>query len=468
MHAMTRAVLALLLLAASLVLGEAQAAEPAGCPTNAGGADSPKPSIGEAYDECLRCVSGHVDHLNSLITGTGPRHSSPRCTDLGPSGGAYGVFQGKFSRASDGGTSNWGTYPYPVAQACIAPETWDSNEKKCVDKRLQCQARNDSLYGPDGPVPVPRDWTSKCIDGCSLSLTNPTTTLVNGVGTIYRGVLNYSGDTCGTNPEPSQEPTPERVDAQDLKRQQCTPSGDGQSFCLKPDGKHCYTASTGRQICWTPGETGTKTDGPTMQKRIPGTESPTAPTPPEGETLQPPKTPVQTNTDGVSTTTQTWTTTNGTDGGGEHDGEPADGSGTGDGEGEGNTVGGTGDCEGAGYAPTGDPVLGAALQESWKQRCNGEKDSKGNADNATTLGDAADGMEPGAGDGVISAGPLGTGVTDTWFSYGGTTCPTFPAVTIPGTELTWEAPPQFCEAIQAFGLLFQLIAGVWALRIVGS
>lgn len=120
---------------------EASAAEPAGCPTSGGSADTPKPTIGEAYTECMRCVSGHVDHLNSLITWGGPYHSSPRCTDLGPTGGSYGAFQGKFSRASDGATSNWGTYPYPVGDACVSPEAWDPSLMRCVHWESECLAR---------------------------------------------------------------------------------------------------------------------------------------------------------------------------------------------------------------------------------------------------------------------------------------------------------------------------------------
>src|SRR5690606_38302329 len=50
----------------------------------------------------------------------------------------------------------------------------------------------------------------------------------------------------------------------------CTPAEDGQTLCVKATGEQCYSAGEGRQICWRPGETGEKVDGPILQKRVGG------------------------------------------------------------------------------------------------------------------------------------------------------------------------------------------------------
>src|SRR5690606_22207226 len=40
----------------------------------------------------------------------------------------------------------------------------------------------------------------------------------------------------------------------------CTTLGD-LTQCVKPDGRHCAKASTGREFCWNPAEAGVKVSG---------------------------------------------------------------------------------------------------------------------------------------------------------------------------------------------------------------
>ena len=72
-------------------------------------------------------------------------------------------------------------------------------------------------------------------------------------------------------------------------------------------------------------------------------------------------------------------------------------------------------------------------------------------------------------DGFIrDAGEGGTGINEGWVSFGSGSCPQFPDFRIPGTDLVWSAPSQFCTIGAALRALFILCAYVWALRIVSD
>jgi hypothetical protein len=146
-------------------------------------------------------------------------------------------------------------------------------------------------------------------------------------------------------------------------------------MCVKKNGEHCYTASTGRQICWGPGETGTKTDGNIAQKRGPGADTkPPAPTPPPGETFNDSNKPTTTTTTTpggtvINNTTNNWSTGSGTDAGDGNDGEtPGQTPGDDDEGDQGSASGG----EGCDVPPTcsGDNVGCASLLMIWRNRCS--------------------------------------------------------------------------------------------------
>lgn len=264
---------------------------------------------------------------------------------------------------------------------------------------------------------------------------------------------------------------------------ECKALGANQTACLKPNGDHCHTASTGRQICWSPGEKGEKTDADKLQKNQNG-DTPSLPDkapPPNDSFLDDPATDpvVVKTTEGPNTQTtvvNNWTTSSGGPAGGSNSGGTGGtpgtdntgggsggGSGGGDGEGdegEGNSTGGDGNCAG-GWAPSGDAILSAILQENWKTRCAGEK---GEQDLRDTIGQL-EGATPenGEGDSIFGAGTTNESIDENIISFGAT-CPSF---SIP---LPWGGafvpPPEFCTLGAALRALFILIAYVWALRIV--
>lgn len=280
--------------------------------------------------------------------------------------------------------------------------------------------------------PRSRTYTSMCLDnGCMWELVdNATSAVVNGF-TVHSGTFEFTGACTKTSTSPNAgEETP-------ATSQTCAPASGGQTFCLKGNGEHCYTASTGKQICWTPGETGTKTTDNVAQKRVSGTNPPTPPTPPEGETFtQGPSTTATTDKDGVTitTTTTNFVTTGGTDAGEADAGEPDDGTG-GDEDGDESGVSG-GSCS-AGYVCSGDAIQCAILEEAHNDRCAREG-------LATELAEGADdyGPEGVPGDAFGDGQNLAATVLDTagWLG-GGDTCPVDNLPELPGLDLVQAVCP---------------------------
>lgn len=344
--------------------------------------------------------------------------------------------------------------------ACPTGTNYDRTTNSCLDPRAVCQSYNDGLNG----TIVSRTWTSFCpANKCSLELKNSTCTTVAGQsGQMCTGVLEYSGDTCGT-PTPTAQDS--KGDPEAPRTQECIPVS-GQTVCVKSNGDHCYTASTGRQICWGAGETGTKTDGPVIQRRGPGTNAPSAPTPPEGESLNPPTTPVTTTTttttNTIITTTTNYTTTNGTNGGPTNGGESSDGSGSGS---EGGEEGGTGvtggvDCNVQPACTDNKEAVGCAiLLQTWKQRCAVEGDGLSAANSA--LNAAGDGL-PIAGQGGEEVGTGSGGDTSFmnapqgWSSRG--SCPVDLNIDTQSFGLFHLPETQLCQVLDALAALV-LLAG---------
>ncbi|MEN9184206.1 hypothetical protein WH163_21955 [Xanthomonas vesicatoria] len=143
---------------------------------------------------------------------------------------------------------------------------------------------------------------------------------------------------------------------QAVKDQDCVQSGT-LTMCIRSDGKQCATASTGKQFCWSPGESGVKKADNNNQA---ATKSP------ENAAINAPKDAPSNGGDwkvtgqGTSSETRGGVTTNsnvttfdstyGKDGSGKGDGT---GSGTDSGGGDGDGEEGDGDDPGQG-APIGD------------------------------------------------------------------------------------------------------------------
>ncbi|WP_426933662.1 hypothetical protein [Xanthomonas arboricola] len=147
---------------------------------------------------------------------------------------------------------------------------------------------------------------------------------------------------------------------QGVKDQDCVQSGT-LTMCIRSDGKNCATASTGKQFCWSPGESGVKKADNNNQAatKSPENAAINAPkdAPSNGGDWQVTGQGTSSETKGGVTTNSNVTTfdsTYGKDGTGKGDGTGSGGgSGGGNGDGEGDGDDGDGDDPGQG-APIGD------------------------------------------------------------------------------------------------------------------
>lgn len=294
-------------------IGRAESATPYTC-TNTATPGCDKPT---AYQECMALGA-------EWAAGASNRHSVV-CTDQ-PATASQGTFR---CTATVG--SIQGAYCQPsqfnYRQGCPVGTEWNNWAGSCS---TPCSTRGPNDGG------LSRSATF-CSGGCMYAANGFTMTIQTDGGpvSVYTGKgATPTGQTCAVGEGDGLSENP----------QECVPVA-GQSVCMKPDGKHCYSASTGRQICWQPGETGEKNDGDIRQGRSPG-ESPISPQPIPGDTLTPTGDPITTTTTTgtgrtITTTTQNYSTGSGADAGKGGQGE----SGTGDGSGSGN---GNGDGDGDG------------------------------------------------------------------------------------------------------------------------
>lgn len=243
---------------------------------------------------------------------------------------------------------------YPWNEGCPAGTEWDEESKTCHDPS-RCLAK-PAL----GKSIIPGGGFAACVDGCAFEAPPGSGTEISfgeigtadavGISTGYKP----TGAACAAGlPSPvSDAPI-------------CTPSGSGQTSCVNPDGKICHSASTGREICWDPGETGEKTDANMLQKTNAGDQV----VPPKninlesGDTLVQDGTPTKTtatkNGSTSTTTTTNYSTAFGTNAGSGNQGQgtgTGSGSGSGSGDGDGDGEGGTGEGVGKLYEGSGKTV----------------------------------------------------------------------------------------------------------------
>ncbi|MEZ0470076.1 hypothetical protein [Luteimonas salinilitoris] len=158
------------------------------------------------------------------------------------------------------------------------------------------------------------------------------------------------------------------------------------------------------------------------------------------------------------------------------EGQPECGN-PGSGSGNGNTSGGGGDC-GTPPSSTGDPILAQIAFQAWKTRCaveargDGDDDDDGDDGRAerTADGQALEGdinaMEAEFGTNIFDDSAPSEAINPNWLSFGGGLCPDL-SVSLPWGG-AWAPPAAFCSWISWLGVFFQLIAMVWALRIIAE
>ncbi|WP_202840845.1 hypothetical protein [Luteimonas saliphila] len=425
------------------------------------------------------------------------------------------------------------------AQQCPAGQTFNESTNNCecesgsvAQPDGSCKSCGDLNGEPGSPSmqgTVTRDFKSRCVGGCALSMTSGWCTSIGGVGggaMLCSGEYLYTGASCSASPPAPEGPEdPEAPEPPTEPPQTCKPAGAGQTFCVKPNGDQCASsARTGRQFCWKPTQTGEQTADNTMQTRGAGTE----PKPPGslnthgGDTLVPAGnsvTTVSTNTTStggagtvvIVTTTQNYETQNGTDAGaGDDDDEPDDGSGRPGSDGDdGTSASGGGNCDTPPIVS--DPALEMVATQAWATRCaveagnaaavtgdigdcqqpftvdgtnaNAEQlrglraqicGAEGRAaqergereSDAGIFGAAADALEPSEGDSVFSGEGDGASLSTTRFGSGGGTCPAISAFVIP--EVGEVDVTWLCSALAALRFLFLALVTIQAIRIVGG
>lgn len=375
-------------------------------------------------------------------------------------------------------TTSYNVFNHGFSGGEPCPTGWKRNNTtgECEDPNEACKALNNEP-GFLGVGETARPFVNLCAaNGCNFGIRPGSPYTATDLGTsnqVVHGQFEWTGAcTPPSNPPPDPAPEPQ---------QHCETAGsmgDGTpiKLCVQKDGRHCITApKSGKQLCWTPGETGEKTTENILQKREGGdkAQSPTPPNKPdltqEGPSVKTTTTKHPTGTV-ITTTTTNWKTNDNTNAGPNDDGVPDTGDDSGGDSDQGsNEASGDGTCN-TPWQTSGDAILGAILGEAWKLRCAGEKANEDNTADAGTLGGIAHGLEPGEGDSIFGdgqSGGTGSGVTDNLYSWGSGNCPVASLTfTMGGHEFV--PPAIFCDTVAALSALFQLAALVWAMRIVGS
>lgn len=339
-------------------------------------------TIQEASAECS-------DYLYS-VSPVGVDPSVKRCIKFSASFAAQKYFSGTWN----------GLASFFFTGGCPSGTEWFDSEGQCLQP---CLDRNPATPPNYGYWTLENAGTSMCKSGCSFSRGDILETRgfqVCGSGQCtagpsqVRAVWRYNGAKCST--QPNDPPPPQDDDVS------CTPATANQTYCIRPNGENCYTASSGRMICWKPSEQGTKTDGPVTQTNNAGDEQPNPP--PGSQHTSQVKTTTSSSTNTSTTTTNTYTTTSGAPAGSTNqgtsvgaDGKPTGGTGSGtggsgsggDGDGEDDkSASGGGDCESPPIT-SGDPIMGMVATQTWATRCAVEA---GNA--AKVTGDVGDCKSP--------------------------------------------------------------------------
>lgn len=248
-----------------------------------------------------------------------------------------------FYHCTDGSRNKGGTRYYTIG--CPADKPWNEATKTCGDP---CAEKKGQRVGRG----IVKGSMLGCSGGCELKATAGVQVCVGEGSEMVCGggaeSWEYSGNSCSVEKQPAPE--------------ECVPI-TGQTLCMKPDGSKCVTASTGRQICFGNGETGTKTDGSTLVQAGAGPNAPAPPGPtPGNDTLHQTGGPTTVTTTNTTTNVtnvvniSTWGTTHGTNAGSINQGgntggtssTPGGGSNTGGTGGNGGDGGdgGDGSCEG--------------------------------------------------------------------------------------------------------------------------
>lgn len=305
----------------------------------------------------------------------------------------------------------------------------------------------------------------------------PSGMFLMGSGPICQGGCEYASSGAGNTTTTFFPGTPDEMQFQDRHGgnpptgNTCDPNGTGPrpvteetcktvgnlTQCLRPDGKHCAQASTGKKFCWQPNEAGTKQD-----QNDAATKAPTA-APNNPPQTKPPNngdwvnigsgTTNITNNTGQTTnyTTNVYQSSSGPTGAGggstNPDGSenPGPGDGGDDGDDDHGTVNGDGQCGGTFSCSGGDPVLCAIAQQQYNARCeaDGRFDGEGNFPGD---GDGGAGPDP-EKEAVVSHHTVGLGLLDEGGLGVGGGCPDLGSFNVMGRTIELDPNGNFCQII---------------------
>jgi hypothetical protein len=367
-----------------------------------------------------------------------------------------------------------------LANVCARGINYDMST--CFPTQAECQAKprleNQTYMGSTIVAKIAKD-------GCEYSPSGDSVSLCLGEPPFAENACmspknwKATGEKSGTSMSPPSTVT---------SLETCTAAGGGQTVCMKANGQLCATATTGRRLCWRPGETGEKVDQDVLQVRNAGSTPQTPQTPPPpGETFAASGSPVKqvacygyfrdqgcgaspTAAGGPTTTIQNYKTANGTNAGGTKfdQGENADGSagssaggagGGGEGEGQGSASGG----ESCAAPPvcSGDPVGCAALAQQFLARC--EANTRGDVTGADL--DETAGLPETAGS---LWGDADTSTLDEGGLLGvARTCPVPPTFTLGGATRTIDTSGM-CDLGAIIAALVLLVAFAQSAWILGE
>lgn len=417
--------------------------------------------------------------------------------------------------AHSAGGSNYAETFFYTSGTCDAPNTWNAQTGTCVTNET-CQALNDEPGRSNmaGVMEV-RAFSNRCAaNGCNFGVKPGGGSVSTGVGgdLVVHAEFVWTG-TCAVPPN-APEPPPPEPPQQECKNAGSMGDGTPINMCVQKDGRVCITApKSGKQLCWTPGETGEKTTENILQKREGGdkTQNPTPPTKPdltqEGPAVKTTSTKQPEGTTIITTTTN-WKTNDNTDAGTVDQGVPDQGATDGADEGaDKGSVTDDGECASPPQVAGGDPLLANIILQTWGAKCAGRdvdavvstgdvgdcsqpftvarKDGGDPTENANVVklkalraqlcgtipsedvSDGTEGAEP--GDGAIwqtKTGETLLSALDPSGWLGGSACPALPEMNFGSFGSITPNIPYWCQLLAWLGAFILLSASIVALNII--
>lgn len=410
------------------------------------------PTASEAYAACMTTAQWFVNA--SAATRANPRckleitFNPPRNVNGTEIRGMYSCYHG-YDYDPDREVQCALSNPYFQYgdTTCPSGQAWDAPTNSC---KTDCSGKPDL----NGVLAVNLALGEQlCKGGCSYAPL-PEQSGAFGQETTFGATWRATGATCSAD---------NHTKPFDPNKDICTQQGS-LTQCVKPDGRFCANATTGKEICWNKGETG-------QRRTLDGSLA--------GDRQVAPGVPSVTGIDGGTTSNSTTTINNTTynqefKGGGTSSGPSQSNTGEGGSENPDGSDKDKGSASGGGScsAPpscSGDAINCAVLDQQWRTRCANDKNDDGQPD--WTEGDKPTGEGEGT-DGNVGESEykrfglsLGTDRLDTDNIFGGGTCPTF-SMEVMGFSASTADIPAWCDIAAVMRAVVLIMGAYMALQIL--